>query len=107
MVATDVAARGLDIKDVRIVVNFDPAWNEEDYVHRIGRTGRAGAKGDAYVFLYRRDGYKAQDIVRVMKRCGQAVPAELEDMARRGGSFTGAGWGGYRGGSGGRHGGGY
>ena len=45
MVATDVAARGLDIKNVKIVINFDPPNNAEDYVHRIGRTGRAGQKG--------------------------------------------------------------
>jgi len=51
MVATDVAARGLDIKHVKLVVNFDPANNAEDYVHRIGRTGRAGDKGLAYTFL--------------------------------------------------------
>lgn len=42
MVATDVAARGLDVKHVKMVVNFDAAHNAEDYVHRIGRTGRAG-----------------------------------------------------------------
>merc|ERR1719230_1305780 len=52
LVATDVAQRGLDIKNVEIVVNYDPPSNMEDYVHRIGRTGRAGMKGDAYTFLY-------------------------------------------------------
>ena len=44
MVATDVAARGLDVRGIKMVVNFDPANNAEDYVHRIGRTGRAGEK---------------------------------------------------------------
>jgi ATP-dependent RNA helicase DDX5/DBP2 len=47
LVATDVAARGLDVKDVRHVVNYDFPGQIEDYVHRIGRTGRAGAKGAA------------------------------------------------------------
>ena len=50
LIATDVAARGLDIKDVRAVINYDFPGNVEDYVHRIGRTGRAGAKGNAYTF---------------------------------------------------------
>ena len=47
LVATDVAARGLDISEMPCVINFDLPYNAEDYVHRIGRTGRAGAKGDA------------------------------------------------------------
>eukprot|EP00913_Durusdinium_trenchii_P013232 g12420.t1 len=51
LIATDVAARGLDIKGVGLVINFDPANNTEDYVHRIGRTGRAGAKGYAITFM--------------------------------------------------------
>lgn len=51
MVATDVAARGLDIKGVVLVINFDPANNTEDYVHRVGRTGRAGQKGTAITLL--------------------------------------------------------
>lgn len=51
LIATDVAARGLDVKDIKCVINFDFPSNLEDYVHRIGRTGRAGAKGIAYSFL--------------------------------------------------------
>ncbi|MFX8347290.1 C-terminal helicase domain-containing protein, partial [Acinetobacter baumannii] len=47
LVATDVAARGLDISQMPCVINFDLPFNAEDYVHRIGRTGRAGASGDA------------------------------------------------------------
>jgi len=45
LIATDVASRGLDVKDISIVINFDMPKNIDDYVHRIGRTGRAGAKG--------------------------------------------------------------
>lgn len=48
LIATDVASRGLDVKDVRCVINFDLPAQAEDYVHRIGRTGRAGANGIAY-----------------------------------------------------------
>ena len=51
MVATDVAARGLDIPDVSHVINFDPPKVYEDYVHRIGRTGRAGKRGSALTFI--------------------------------------------------------
>ena len=51
MVATDVAARGLDVPNVGAVVNFDFPNGVEDYVHRIGRTGRAGATGEAYTFF--------------------------------------------------------
>ncbi len=51
MVATDVAARGLDVPNVGVVVNFDFPNGVEDYVHRIGRTGRAGATGKSYTFF--------------------------------------------------------
>lgn len=51
MVATDVAARGLDVPNVGAVINFDFPNGVEDYVHRIGRTGRAGAKGTSYTFF--------------------------------------------------------
>ena len=51
MVATDVAARGLDIPSIKTVVNFDPARDMDTHVHRVGRTGRAGEKGDAHTLL--------------------------------------------------------
>ena len=51
LVATDVVARGLDIKDISFVINYDFPKNMDDYVHRIGRTGRAGAKGIAVSFI--------------------------------------------------------
>ncbi len=51
LVASDVAARGLDIKGVSHVFNFDAPWHPDDYVHRIGRTGRAGATGTAYTLV--------------------------------------------------------
>merc|ERR1719499_1754282 len=81
LVATDVAARGLDIKGVGLVVNYDPANNAEDYVHRIGRTGRAGAKGYAVTFLTSMDGHKARGIVEVMERTEQDVSNQLRNLA--------------------------
>merc|ERR1719174_3194203 len=74
LVATDVAARGLDIKGVGLVVNYDVANNTEDYVHRIGRTGRAGAKGYAVTFVSRQDGGKARGIMEVMQGTNQEIP---------------------------------
>lgn len=80
MVATDVAARGLDIKGVGLVVNFDPANNTEDYVHRIGRTGRAGCKGYAVTFMTSADASKARGIVEVMERTNQEISSELRRL---------------------------
>ncbi len=84
MIATDVAARGLDVKDVKAVINFDFPSNVEDYVHRIGRTGRAGAKGTAYTFFTRKDGNKASALIKVMEQAGQTIPPELMNMSRTG-----------------------
>lgn len=70
MVATDVAARGLDIKGVKMVINFDPANNAEDYVHRIGRTGRAGEKGVAVTLLTPEDAKQGREIMEVMQKTG-------------------------------------
>merc|ERR1719145_107791 len=93
LVATDVAQRGLDIKNVACVVNYDPPSNAEDYVHRIGRTGRAGEKGDAYTFLSDAETGPASFIMKVMKKCGQTVPQELKEICGGGGSLNGQ-WGG-------------
>lgn len=56
LIATDVASRGLDVKEMNCVVNFDLPSQLEDYVHRIGRTGRAGATGISYSFFTRKNG---------------------------------------------------
>ncbi|BBD97931.1 ATP-dependent helicase [Sphingobium amiense] len=75
LVASDVAARGLDIKGVSHVFNFDAPWHPDDYVHRIGRTGRAGAKGVAYTFVAAED---AEAIDNIQKLIGTKIPfAEL------------------------------
>lgn len=64
LVATDVAARGIDVNDIEAVFNYDIPSDEEYYVHRIGRTGRAGKKGASYSFVFGRDIYKLKDIQR-------------------------------------------
>jgi superfamily II DNA/RNA helicase len=86
LVASDVAARGLDVRGVSHVVNFDVPWQPDDYVHRIGRTGRAGAKGIAITLATRED---AEALTRIEKLIGQpiarqmlgAVPAEEQVKA--------------------------
>ncbi|XP_026275396.1 ATP-dependent RNA helicase p62 isoform X1 [Frankliniella occidentalis] len=99
LVATDVAARGLDVDDVKFVVNYDYPSNSEDYIHRIGRTGRSSKTGTSYAFFTQENSRQARDLVNVLKEANQVVSAELEGMASRGG-----GGGGYRGGYGNRYG---
>jgi ATP-dependent RNA helicase RhlE len=84
LVATDVAARGLDIKDVPAVFNFDVPFNAEDYVHRIGRTGRAGATGLAVTFVSGSDTRLVGDIEKLLKRKLELEPMEFEDERPRG-----------------------
>ncbi len=67
LIATDVAARGIDVDDLELVVNYDLPYDAEDYVHRIGRTGRAGKRGMAITFVSGRDIYKLQFIERFTK----------------------------------------
>jgi ATP-dependent RNA helicase DeaD len=67
LVATDVAARGLDVDDIEVVFNYDLPHDADDYVHRIGRTGRAGRSGKAITFVAGREIYKMQQIMRFMK----------------------------------------
>ncbi|KAE9594875.1 putative RNA helicase [Lupinus albus] len=84
LVATDVAARGLDIKDIRVVINYDFPTGVEDYVHRIGRTGRAGATGVAYTFFSEQDWKHAGDLIKVLEGANQHVLPQLRDIASRG-----------------------
>ena len=81
LVATDVAARGLDIKDVNLVVNFDFPNQIEDYVHRIGRTGRAGNKGWAHSFIDPGEGNMARKLIPILREAGQEVLPELQELS--------------------------
>jgi ATP-dependent RNA helicase RhlE len=84
LVATDVAARGLDIADLPAVFNFDVPFNAEDYVHRIGRTGRAGASGIAITLVTRSDSRLTADIEKFIKKKLEIEPFELvDDRPRR------------------------
>ena len=79
LICTDVAARGLDIKDVPAVFNFDIPYNAEDYVHRIGRTGRAGASGLALSFVSGNDNRLVVDIEKLIKKKIELEAIEFEE----------------------------
>ncbi|XP_040573324.1 ATP-dependent RNA helicase DDX42 [Lepeophtheirus salmonis] len=81
LVATDVAARGLDIPHIRTVLNYDIARDIDTHTHRIGRTGRAGIKGTAYTLVTEKDKEFAGHIVRNLEQANQDVPKELMDLA--------------------------
>ncbi|CAD7970034.1 unnamed protein product [Amoebophrya sp. A120] len=83
LIATDVAARGLDVKDIKHVVNFDFPNQIEDYVHRIGRTGRAGATGSAYTFFTPDKAKMAKHLVKILQEASQQIPGELTRMAQQ------------------------
>jgi superfamily II DNA/RNA helicase len=81
MVATDVAARGLDIDDLPLVINYELPYVPEDYIHRIGRTGRAGASGEAISFCSPDEERLLTEIERMLKRsipvaAADGIPAE-------------------------------
>src|SRR3954464_10350066 len=79
LVATEVAARGLDIKDVPAVFNFDVPFNAEDYIHRIGRTGRAGADGIAVTLVSPSDNRLMADLEKLLKRKIEIEPIEWDE----------------------------
>lgn len=96
MVATDVAARGLgninsDVKDVGLVINYDFPMTIEDYVHRVGRTGRAGETGTAISFFTAANGRLAKDLIQVLKESKQVVPEALYSFRPRDTGRTGYG----------------
>ena len=92
LVATDIAARGIDISELPYVVNFDLPQVAEDYVHRIGRTGRAGASGQAVSLVSHDEGKMLQEIERLIK---MKIPREqldgyepLNNLPESSGDFT-------------------
>jgi len=83
LVATDVASRGIDVKNLSLVVNYDFPKTLDDYIHRIGRTGRAGAYGTAISFFsVREDAKNANRLVQLLEKSNQAVPEDLRNMPR-------------------------
>ncbi|KAF9408195.1 DEAD-box ATP-dependent RNA helicase, partial [Entomortierella beljakovae] len=102
MVATAVAARGLDIPNVTHVISYDLPTDIDDYVHRIGRTGRAGNTGIATAFLNRGNKGVVRDLLDLLKEANQEIPGWLETLAREssyGGGGSGRGRGRGRGGN--------
>lgn len=85
VVATDVAARGLDIKNLEVVINYDFPMQIDDYVHRIGRTGRAGAKGHSYTLISKKEDQITPPVLRqllsIIQKAGQEVPEFLSEWA--------------------------
>uniref|UniRef100_A0A9J8CBY9 RNA helicase n=2 Tax=Cyprinus carpio TaxID=7962 RepID=A0A9J8CBY9_CYPCA len=92
LIATDVASRGLDVEDVKFVINYDYPNSSEDYVHRIGRTARSTNKGTAYTFFTPGNLRQARDLVRVLEEARQAINPKLLQLVDTG-----------RGGGGGEH----
>lgn len=80
LIATSVAARGLDVKQLKLVVNYDAPNHLEDYVHRAGRTGRAGNTGTAVTFLTEDQERYSVDIAKALKQSGQSVPEPVQKM---------------------------
>lgn len=104
LVATAVAARGLDIPNVTHVINYDLPSDIDDYVHRIGRTGRAGNVGIATAFFNRGNRNIVRDLIELLREANQEIPAWLDTVAHEssfgggGSGFRGRGRGGGRGG---------
>ncbi|KAI6189591.1 DEAD box ATP-dependent RNA helicase [Aphelenchoides bicaudatus] len=82
LVCTDVAGRGIDVKDVSLVLNYDMAKSVDDFVHRVGRTGRQGKSGRAITFFTNDDAPLAADLVKSLESSSQRVPAELHTLAK-------------------------
>ncbi|KAJ6748552.1 ATP-DEPENDENT RNA HELICASE DDX17-RELATED [Salix purpurea] len=79
-----------DVKDIKCVINYDFPSSLEDYVHRIGRTGRAGARGTAFSFFTESNAKFARGLIRILQESGQIVPPALSALSRSSGSFGGS-----------------
>jgi len=82
MVATDVAARGLDISGIEYVVNYDFPNDIENYIHRIGRTGRANKKGHSLTYITPDEGHVASKLIKILKEAEQDVPEDLIELSK-------------------------
>ena len=80
-----------DVRDIKFVINYDYPNNTEDYVHRIGRTARAGDRGTAHTFFTFNNSKQARDLVKILDEAKQEVPERLREMARFGGGGGGGG----------------
>ncbi|XP_070222722.1 DEAD box protein 53 [Bos mutus] len=83
LIATDLAARGLDVSDVTHVYNYNFPRNIEEYVHRVGRTGRAGKTGESITLVTQDDWKIADELIKILQRANQIVPPNLRSMADR------------------------
>eukprot|EP00966_Prymnesium_polylepis_P249722 5773401-Prymnesium_polylepis.1 len=92
LLATDVAARGLDVKDVRYVINYDAPSQAEDYVHRIGRAGRAGATGQAFTMITPKDAPVARELVTMLQKTREGAPRDLMRIASLSGGDSRRRW---------------
>ncbi|XP_029365071.1 probable ATP-dependent RNA helicase DDX17 isoform X2 [Echeneis naucrates] len=100
LIATDVASRGLDVEDVKFVINYDYPNSSEDYIHRIGRTARSTNKGTAYTFFTPGNLRQARELIRVLEEARQAINPKLLQLVDNGrGGGGGGGRPRYRGGS--------
>ncbi|XP_024128232.1 probable ATP-dependent RNA helicase DDX17 isoform X2 [Oryzias melastigma] len=93
LIATDVASRGLDVEDVKFVINYDYPNSSEDYIHRIGRTARSTNKGTAYTFFTPGNVRQARELIRVLEEARQAINPKLLQLVETG---RGGGGGGGR-----------
>uniref|UniRef100_V9KGI2 RNA helicase n=1 Tax=Callorhinchus milii TaxID=7868 RepID=V9KGI2_CALMI len=86
LIATDVASRGLDVEDVKFVINYDYPNSSEDYIHRIGRTARSSKTGTAYTFFTPGNIKQANDLISVLREANQAINPKLIQMVEDRGS---------------------
>jgi ATP-dependent RNA helicase DDX3X len=106
LVATDVASRGLDIENVSHVINYDMPENIDDYVHRIGRTGRAGNTGRSTAFFTDKNKNMANEIIKLLEETNQQIPDFLKRFHEENRTYKNQSYGRYGGGRGGSRGGG-